>query len=446
MASPETKMKTNSKKIFKRIIYSILILFTTLLTWAVFAYFHDETPDAGRDAFYAINLKNIPDNQNLAIAISGLDAPLGTDIIQYGRFVSDTWSNAKDNTEARRIVADKLHLDNKKPLSFIGEADEIECWLHPSTNESIENCANAERIKLLLVENKALITRYASLADIPNTSGTVISNGQILIHLNRLLAAEIKLDIELGNSELAYNKWLKNHQFINHVLQQEGTAIERAIFLVMDGFNLYALENLLYQSPEVGINHFDELSAILKSNGLERYNLKGMLRAEYVFVYTHFFKKQKQTTFLHPEFILNRIYRMHVDYLESAQKSPSTFENSRNELHRKYKISRNLMDYNWLDPYNSVIANMYTSGLMKSLELVSSMHAKNAVIRLLNLSTQIRQQKVAKTEIQAFLNHADTDFNCPFTSKPMQFDSEKNSLFCEKPESESRVAEVRLPD
>lgn len=439
-------MKTNTKKIFKRIIYSILILLAVLSAWALFAYFHDESPDAGRDAFYAINPKTIPDNQNLAIAISGLDAPLGTDIIQYGRFVTDTWSNTTDSIEAKRIIADKLILDNKKPLSFIGKSEEFNCWLDYPAEESKVNCASAERIKFLLVENKELLTRYASLADIPNTSGTVTGNGQILINLNRLLAAEIKLDIEAGNSELAYSKWLKNHQFINHLFQQQGTAIERAIFLVVDGFNLYALENLLFKSPEIGINHFDELSAILKSNGLERYNLKGMLRAEYAFVNDSFFKKQKKFTYLHPEFILNRIYRMHIDYLESAQKSPSTFETSRNELHRKYKISRNLMDYNWLDPYNSVIANMYTSGLMKSLELVSSMHAKNALIRLLNLSTQIRQQKVAKTEIQAFLNQAGTEFNCPFTSKPMQFDKEKNSLFCDKPESNYRVAEVRLPD
>ena len=306
------------------------------------------------------------------------------------------------------------------------------------------NCASAERIKSLLVQNNELLARYASLADIPSSNGAASSNGQILINLNRLLAAEIKLNVEEGNSELAYNKWLKNHLIINHLFRQESTAIEHAIFLVIDGFNLYALENLLFKSPEIGIKHFEELSTILKSNGLERYNLKGMQRAEYAFVNDHFLKRQKQVTYLHPEFIRNRIYQMQMVYLDIAQKSPSTFQTSSNELNKKYGISISLMDYYWLDPFNSVIANRFTSGLMKSLELVKSMHAKNALISSINLSLQIKQQKIAHSNIQVFLNKAGKSYDCPFTDKPTQFDAQRNILFCENPESKERVAKVRL--
>ena len=424
--------------ILKRTVFVLLFLVLLLSAWVAFAIYHDESPDIGRDEFYALSPKNVPDSQNIAVAISGINAPSGADIFKHGRFAIDTFFKTENSAEAKKIV------EASGNLAFVGDSNEIDCWLDEPLEDAKRNCASAERIKSLLVQNNELLARYASLADIPSSNGAASSNGQILINLNRLLAAEIKLNVEEGNSELAYNKWLKNHLIINHLFRQESTAIEHAIFLVIDGFNLYALENLLFKSPEIGIKHFEELSTILKSNGLERYNLKGMQRAEYAFVNDHFLKRQKQVTYLHPEFIRNRIYQMQMVYLDIAQKSPSTFQTSSNELNKKYGISISLMDYYWLDPFNSVIANRFTSGLMKSLELVKSMHAKNALISSINLSLQIKQQKIAHSNIQVFLNKAGKSYDCPFTDKPTQFDAQRNILFCENPESKERVAKVRL--
>ena len=287
----------------------------------------------------------------------------------------------------------------------------------------------------------------------PSSSGTMTGNGQLLINLNRLLAAEIKLDIEEGNSELAYSKWLKNHLIINHIFQQESTAIEHAIFLVIDGFNLYALENLLFKSHEIGIKHFEELQTILKPTNLERYNLAGMVRAEYTFVSTEFFKQHNQElkkmhvkeNYLHPEFIRNRLYHAHMDFLNSAQKPPATFRTSSVEMYKKHGVTTmSVFDYYWLDPLNSVLSKMLTGGFIKSLSLVSSMHAKSALISSLNLSLKIKQQKIATSNIQAFLNRAGKQYDCPFTNQPMQFDAQENIIFCENPETKNHVAEVRL--
>lgn len=429
--------------ILKRTLYTVLILLLLLITWIAFAIYHDESPDIGRDEFYALNPKNIPDSQNIAVALSGLNAPIGVDIIKHGQFVIGTYEQSLNNFIA------KLTVERTGELSFVGNSNEFDCWSDFPVEEKKGNCISEERIKFLLLENKVLIDRYISLFDMTDwrgmsSNGQTHWNGQTLINLNKLLAEEIKLNIETGNDEMAYSKWLANHHFISHVLKQETTAIERAIFLVLDGVNLYSLENILFKSPELGINHFDELSTILKSNSLERYNLKGMQRAEYAFFNDNFFKKQKKISYLHPEFIRNRIYRMQIDYLESAQKSPSTFQTSRFELNRKYGASESLMDYYWLDPYNSVLANRFTSGHMKSLELVSAMHAKNALINSLNLSIQIKLEKIPPANIQAFLNRAGKQYDCPFTNQPMQFDAQKNILFCANPESKTRVAEVRL--
>jgi len=416
-------------------IFLILSLF--IFSWVVFAIFHEESPDVGRNGFYATTHGNFPDNQNVAIALAGLNAPSGADVFKHGRFVIDTYKNTLNDFLAKLII------EKAGKLSFVGNSEEFDCWLDYSIEKTNENCASPERIKLLLIENKELLSRYAQLFDLPCLhEGTW--NGQTVINLNKLISAEIQLDVEAGNAEAAYKKWFANHQFISNVLKQEGNALNRAIFLVVDGINLDSLENLLFKSPETGINHFDKLNPTLKSNGLESYNLKGMMRAEYTLV-NDLLKKQKKIAYLHPEFIRNRIYRAQMDFLDKAQKPPSTFEVSRNELNKKYGFSTlNLMGYYWLDPYNSMLANMITGGFIKGLYLVSSMHTKNSLICLLNLSVQIKQQKIVKIEIQAFLDRAGIENNCPFTNKPMQFDSEKNIIFCENPETKSRVAQVRI--
>lgn len=426
------------KTILKRILYALLILVLFVSAWIAFAIYHDESPDIGRDEFYALNPKNIPDSQNIAVALSGLNAPLGADIIKHGRFVVDTFYNTDNNDEAKKIV------DAAGKLTFVGNTDEFDCWLDYPAERAKENCASAERVKLLLVENKALLDRYTSLFQMPYWRGTS-ANGQILINLNKLLAAEIKLNIEAGNYEAAYSKWLTNHNFISHVLKQDGTAIDRAIFLVLDGVNLYSLENLLFKSPRIGINHFDELQITFKPTNLERYNLEGMLRAEYTFINTEFFKKQNKVTIFHREFIRNRIFRTQTDLLSRLQKPPSTFSVSRLEMNIRYGVTKaTIFDYNWLDPFNSILSMRFTSEFIRDLYLVSSMHAKNALISLLNLSLQIKQEKIPSANIQAFLNRAGRQYNCPFTNQPMQFDSQQNILFCNNPESKTRVAEVRL--
>ncbi|MDI1309225.1 MAG: hypothetical protein PSV17_07300 [Methylotenera sp.] len=433
----------NLKIILKRTLYTILSILLLLITWIAFAIYHDESPDIGRDEFYALNPENIPDSQNIAVALSGLNAPIGADVIEHGQFVIGTYEHSLNNFIA------KLTVENTGELSFVGDSNEFDCWSDFPVEKKKGNYISEDRVKFLLLQNKVLLDRYSSLFNMPDwrgmsSHGQIHYSGQTLINLNKLLAEEIKLNIQTGNSEAAYSKWLANHHFISHILKQDTTAIEHAVFLVLDGINLYSLENLLFKSPEIGIKHFEELQVVLKPTNIERYNLAGMLRADYNFFNIEFLKKQNQTTVFHREFIRNRIYRAQVDLLNRAQKPPATFSASRHELNEKYGETTNIFAYNWLDPFNSFLAMRLTSGFAKNLYLIGSMHAKNALINSLNLSVQIKQKKISPAKIQEFLNQAGKQYDCPFTNQPMQFDAQNNILFCDIPESKTRVAEVRL--
>ena len=124
--------------------------------------------------------------------------------------------------------------------------------------------------------------------------------------------------------------------------------------------------------------------------------------------------------------------------------SPSTFDNSSIEMQKKYKFGTNIFKYDWLNPLQSVFANTIVSGLPNGLYLVKSMHSKDALIKLLNLSINIRQQKISDLEIQTFLNNAGSEYYSPFTHKPMVWDATKKVIYFIEPSSEARKVAVRL--
>ena len=401
---------------------------------------HVEKPDAGREAFYARSQTNIPDNQNIAIALAGLNAPAGADMIKHGRFVVDILHKTQSDVDAKKIIAAVGKLD------FVGTSDELECWIPSTESYADEKCASAERVKTLLADNKELLNRYKSLYNMPSWQG-VSGNGQYLINLNKLISADILLDLEQDNSESAYTKWRDNHLFISRVLKQEGTMIDRAIFLVVDGISLISLENILFKSPEISITHFEELNRLLKANKLERYNLKGMLRADYTFIIDEMSKSRQNlddAKSLNMDYIKNRLYRFHFEFLSRAQLPPSTLDSSISEMGDKYELSANIFNFDCLNPLQSILANMLISGQTRGFHLVKSMHSKDALIKLLNLSINIRQQKIPEAEMQTFLNNAGSEYNSPFTNKPMQWDATKKVIYFIEPSSEARKVAVRL--
>lgn len=416
-------IKTLIAKItLKRVIYSLLALILLILIWATFAIFYDESPDEGLAAFYGSNQKNVPDNQNVAIAISGIDAPEGVDTIKHGRFVVGISTNDLTRDAAKFLASAAGKLD------FVGTRDEFECWLDDKLEKTANNCASIERLKALILANKTLFSRYQQLYAMPHWQDNTFGGGQTIINLNRLIAAEIKLDVDEGRSDMAYQKWRDNFVFISRALATQSTMIERAIFLVADSLCLESLKYLLKNSPETSTKHYAELQTLLKPNGLDRYNLKGMLRADYELINNEFITKQQHIYYVHSNFIRNRIYRMQMDFLEGAHKSPDTFSTSNDQFIKKYNGTQSVFDINWLDPFNSFLANKLTGGLPRGFELIKSMHHHNSSINALNLITQIRVKNIDSANTQNYINLAGTEFNNPFTAKPMQWNAEKKAI------------------
>lgn len=413
-----------------------LLIFSALVAYS---FLHIEKPDPGRDAFYAADTKPIPDDQNIAIALAGLNAPAGVDIIKHGRFVIDAYKQTDSNKIAETLIA------QKKEISFTGKPDELLCWVNDAFKKIPKNCASAARISAFLIENKLLLNRYADLQKLPYSQG-VIKNVMTVIHVNELLAAEIKLDIKNKKSEAAYQKWHINHQFINRVFAQEGGLVNRGLFLSLYEISLDTLEFMLFESPNITKQHADELLITLKPSGLEKYNIQGMLKLEHNSKQKYVTKMHSTSVKIQPEYIANREYRVNLDFLKEAQKLPFTFEESQNKLFEQYYYSagNDYLDINWLNPLNSILSKVVVNNVLKGFRFVELMHSKNALVKLLNLKIRIQQQNIVDADIQAFLNNAGSAYLNPFTNKPMRWIATKRVLICDKPNSDKSPVEVRL--
>jgi hypothetical protein len=98
-----SKPKTISP--IKLLLWICIVTAVIVSALIAYAYLHVEKPDAGREAFYASSQANIPDNQNIAIALAGLNAPAGCNMIKHGRFVVDVLQNTLSDFDAKKKIA-----------------------------------------------------------------------------------------------------------------------------------------------------------------------------------------------------------------------------------------------------------------------------------------------------------------------------------------------------
>jgi hypothetical protein len=425
-------MKT--KTIFKISPYYLLFIPILFSVWFGREYFFDEDPDPGRDKFYSNINHHIPDQTNVAVAISGINAPIDVDIIKFGRSkINDFY--AKNDT------------NSNNELNFIGidKLNEVDCILQDAIEVDSSHCTTLDQIDSLITRNNVLLNRYYSLYKIMDSQSYAATGGQTIINLNKLVSAQIKLLISQKKPEEAYQLWRDNHVFISRILGQEITWVATAIFLVVDGRNLSSLEDILYNYPYIGFTYQKELNNLLAPKGLERFNIKGKLRAEYHFFNEGLFKKLAFKNNTHVEYIRNRLYRTHINFLNSISLPPK-------EMSSNIRKSKNTDNFfiattitKILKPhgFSNVLASLLIDGMHKGELLVKSMHAKSAFINLLHLSLSIRQQNITKENIQTFLDKAGKEYECPFTEKPMVWNSARKTIYCENPEEEQAI-EVRL--
>ena len=403
--------------------------------WLAFAFFHDEKLDDGFDEFYFGARSVVPDDENISVGISGLSAPSGMDFMTHGRFVSGLWLSRISSEEA------KARINALGKLDFIGTREELGCWYESIAKRKDENCGSESRLVMLLQSNAELLSRYRQLYRLPHSS-RLTYNASLQIDLNRLIAAEIRLDLRKRRTDLAYQKWRDNHIFLRRMLGEEGTWVDKAIGLVVEQISLDTAEFLIKAAPEMASTHYQEMKELLRPDGLARYNLPGVMRAEYELFDPIYAKPASLRIWVHPGFIRNRFFRSATDFLKVSQGPPSEVAKEVNAMWLTYSSGWRL-DY-LSDPLNTVWIRVLLGGQAKTGNMLQQMHLRDGQLRLLTLRLDILHLGVQDGGIDAFLESSEKGLRNPFTGDPMKWEPAKRAIYFQSSGEEIITREVRL--
>ena len=426
-----------ASKIMARLVWVTLIV--VLVFTGVWS--QDETLDPEFNRFFMDNHKEVLDQENVAIGIAGLDAPVGSNFMDVGRTEFQAANKSNGST------SDKTHATPKTNgrITFVGRNGELDCWTGiPESNNENPDCASEERLKEILHANDELISRYWQLSQMPRLQN-MRRNSHLFLNINQLIAAEIELKLRHGQIEEAYQEWRENYQFVTRMIGEETDWTGKVALMVADGFSLTSAASLFQAYKGIAMNHGDEFSKLLKPTGLAQWDLPGILRAEY-FIFAPEILRDTTEFWFHPNFIRNRTLYSAQAMLRAVEVPPILVEEKTLAVWREFgSIKGWHMDY-LRDPMNAILARGAISGAVKERvgSLIKKMHILDGKKRALTLAVSIKQRALKDDEIAPFLTRTGPELRNPFTGAPMGWDPRKRTIRFKVPKYEGSGFEVSL--
>ncbi len=387
----------------------------------------DETLDPNFHRIYTDNQITVLDKENVAIGLSGLNAPAGSNFMDVGLAA---FKNAQLSTtfEQGNEVPDLAVTKNK--IEFVGTREELNCWIYIADSvEVAPECASEKRLNEILRANAVLLSRYWQVTNIPHFQGTYPS-GNLFLSVNSLIAAEVQLKLRHGRYEDAYQEWRKNFQFVNRMKSESSGWVGKAIFAVADSFSLSSAEALIHSYKGIASVHGDELMTLLEPTGLAHWNLPGSLRSEYDLWLPFYSKFYSPQFWFHPNFIRNRWLHYEQAFLEAANAPPSLVNEKLQHLWLEHGGLGNWNNDYLRDPLNTVLVRgyLFDTQILTSNNLIHEMYIHDAQQRTLTLALLIKRRGLKDGEIADFLASVDPELKNPFTGNPMEWDAKKRVI------------------
>ena len=208
---------------------------------------------------------------------------------------------------------------------------------------------------------------------------------------------------------------------------------------------LPALENILRADPRLAKQHAAELKILLRPEGINGFNLEGVLRAEYLALKNTLDSPQGQMRFwglgsqswlpsylIQKDRILNRYYFFARDYAAILRLPWSQFQKEVVRWRESFPYPSG-----WdiaVDPFGSLLFWVYVEDQFKARELVKEMHMIDGRLKLSTLLVRIISEDVTDAAVSDFLASVGPELYDPFSGGPMRWEPKQRRIYFPDPE------------
>ena len=267
--------------------FLLVIVLTALL---VAINWRDEPLSDEARALLAEKPANVPDRENIYVAMAGLDAPEGADIFEAGRNrIEATKKTQGLHPLEVKHAADQ---DTKEKLAWQATNPPFDARISQGTHFPESVRAKKDLIQAALAANKILIQRYRSMQELPEYAAPKFFSlfydsidYQQMMKTQRFLLAQALLDMEAGNTGAGLSFFKKDLAMWRRVLEQK-TYLLDTMFAVRSMTNDIYVLNLLLASPSTQAEmQRDEWRELLEPLSQEQYSLFSAVKGEIKFAY-----------------------------------------------------------------------------------------------------------------------------------------------------------------
>jgi len=415
------------------IILTLAIMWALLLS-ILFSSLHEYFfPDLNPKAFKLLieDRVVVDDAENMVYAIKGLNAPEN---------IEDVHAHSIENS-----VATKINLEI--------EFQKLNCWLSIEPDQD-EDCYTRKELVKIVDENKKLINRYEDIYKYNKFDSNLQDKtfgGQTLISTHKLYMAHLRSEFQ---DKKSFYKLIRDFNHKRFLVSQEGSLIEKAIFLVLIGLTINQLEYHLINYPGIVNEHEGEIIEAFHDLTVAEFNIDGFLRKEYEILNNVFClyeelgaesavscEEDTKDMYIPAVFYTNDFYNKFSSYKEiielNAMQLKSKCRSMRDEESEFSGLEffgDTMMHFPFFPSYPAY--KLFLSGSLKGCEIMANFKVKQAKIRQLKVYTKLISSKLDRDKYNHYLQDTlDKDivtgksFIYNKVKKQLEFPSNESELF-----------------
>lgn len=365
--------------------------------------------DLAKDLFNNQERVALKDNGDLYL--KGFQIP-DANPLQYGY---ELYNNLGDQSFDIEQQEGLIHYVSRE---FVIEGEE-EIWTEDEILQNID-------------DNKILWTRLQALMRFSHFDEDYIGHstfrGQDFILLQELFRAYVLYLKEKGQTDLAIEMWMQNHEMLDNMLSSRQTLVFAAIVMICQGKSDEIILRLT-QDYKIDSGTQLQLEQILlrPAFGERGMNLEKIYQGEHNFIFGYIgnaMQKSRAENFLtlpSPFYAQNHTRNQFAKYTHDmitlGEMSHTEFEERHNELRAKYGKDPSVFRF----VYN-VVGNLLLPGLFKGHELLYNRHSTTIKRRMILLALRAQQNDVSYEDMAEFIQNAPPELQNPRTGQPFDWD------------------------